>query len=746
MAVAVGCVRRRDHSHALVAADERGGAAPPLPPSIETPPPLLLQVLAGNAVTAVPVLACLNTIDATKLRRLHPALAVAVAEVPWADAATPVHDAARWRAALPATTSLKLDPTAWLYRKSVFAALGGVAMLDLGGCRSVIPVDAVVALLPPTLRALNVACCNLSEHASFTHLPALESLDCSITCAVMAGLACLPPSLRELRMRQCWLPDTTDFSHLTRLRVVTLTAVENPLNSASVASLPPSLEELDISCEDYDLLSEWSLMHLTRLRVLKAPFTDITDAAIARLPPSLNELDLGGCWELTSGVSFAHLTCLRTLSLCDTRTPISSAMLATLPASLVSLNLRGSIHTGSNREMLTPATVFPALPALRVLNVNDTSLDDAAIASMPAGLEELSMVRCHNVTQCASLDHLTGIRVLQSAGTDLSPATLAACRTRGCFAPADGTLAHKDRLIEALVALPDGRLVIDTYSSVALCAVAVGSTAVVAELGLCDWHVTALAVLHDDHRVAVGTSKYQYQHVAHHGIVVWDTRDAPHDKRDVTGVTIACDANISALAVAHNGWLVAGCGDGKLRVVDVDAGAVMATLGAHAAAVTAVAVLLDGRVASGTCNVHLWDLDTEECLSTLEGHTYAINSLVVLPDGRLASGSSDRTVRLWDTSSGACVRVLTGHTSEVQALAVLPGNQLASLSDDNSIRVWDTHSDASGAGGALARPPLIIARCARYLHRKALLPLPDNRLATGDSHDVHLWQLPLCST
>jgi len=74
---------------------------------METPPPLLVQVLGGNIVTAASVLACLNTANATVLRRLHPALAAAVAGVPWADAATPVHDTDRWRAALPAATALK---------------------------------------------------------------------------------------------------------------------------------------------------------------------------------------------------------------------------------------------------------------------------------------------------------------------------------------------------------------------------------------------------------------------------------------------------------------------------------------------------------------------------------------------------------------------------------------------------------------------------------------------------------------
>jgi hypothetical protein len=73
--------------------------------------------------------------------------------------------------------------------------------------------------------------------------------------------------------------------------------------------------------------------------------------------------------------------------------------------------------------------------------------------------------------------------------------------------------------------------------------------------------------------------------------------------------------------------------------------------------------------------------------STLQGHMNRVTVLAVLPDGRLASGSEGKTVRVWRPSTGECEAVLEGHTREVWALAVLPDGRLASGSEDNTMRV-----------------------------------------------------------
>src|SRR6516165_8353056 len=68
----------------------------------------------------------------------------------------------------------------------------------------------------------------------------------------------------------------------------------------------------------------------------------------------------------------------------------------------------------------------------------------------------------------------------------------------------------------------------------------------------------------------------------------------------------------------------------------------------------------------------------------LEGHFNGVTALCVLPDGHLASGSRgglwnrDSTIRLWDVASGTEAACLEGHARTVTALCVLPVGRLAS--------------------------------------------------------------------
>ena len=688
--------------------------------------PPVVQVLAGNSVTGPAVLFCLNTTDTRALRELHPAVAGVVAGVPWADKDTAV---VRWRAALPAAVGVRVDrlPREPDALAAAAAALAGTTRLDLNECGGD-ATAAVLALLPPSLRVLRVLQPRtLISGANLAHLTALESLECDNLCAHVDRL---PPSLCELHLHVFTgtLSPMADFSRLVALRVLSVS--DENLSSAAIASLPPSLEEFDV--DRARLPIGVSFAHLPRLRVLRGRHNDtINGDTVATLPPCMVELTLPWC---RVSLLFAHLHELQVLDV--SHSSCGDASLASLPPSLVTLDVSWCRH-------LTPTAVLPHLPALTMLTLNGTSVGDALVASLPAGLTTLGIVDCPRVTNGATFDHLPMLRELHGMGADLSPAALAACRARGCAAPANGVLRGHDRDVSCLAVLPDGRLASGDKG----CAVRLwdmerrGEASVVRGEGRQE--AAALAVLSDGLRLAVGYRVFGR-------IIAGDCLNGVtiHSVSTDGGVTSAHhveglrNTDVSSLAVLTDGRLAAGCGDGNVRVVDVDAATEVALLTGHTARVAALAVLADGRLASGSwdASVRVWDAGARACVATLAGYKAPVTALAVLPDGRLASGEEDGAVQLWDVSSAACEGELAGHSKRVTALAVLPDGRLASGSWDGTIRLWTVQRAAGSRLPVGYVPGRLLG--PNTIGVAALATLLDGRLASCDGNRVRLWHPP----
>ena len=638
--------------------------------------PALVRVLAGNPVTSTTIFACLNTVDAAPLRRLHPAVAGAVAGVPWCDMGTAVVDIVRWRAGLSAAVGMRLAQSTEvvaLMSEPAASALRGITHLDLRNCTFV--TDELLIRLPTSLRSLNVHSCNaLTPNASFAHLTTLAVLDCSETRVVSKWTVGLSRSLQELDITQA--PVTTDGV---------------------------------------------SLAHLSQLRVLRAAWSWLDTFMLASLPLSLLELHAPGCSRLTPATSFAHLTALRILDMAHSA--IGDASLASVSPTLVFLNARGC-------KNLTAAAALPPLPALRLLDVSDAGIGDALVASLPASLIELRLAGCRSVTTSATLHHVHALRLLHCIGTELAPTTLADCRTRGCAVrTASMLLRGHDNFVASLELLDDGQLASgDLGGEMWLWDVAVagGEAPAVLEGGNA---LYAMAALQDGRRLAAGTASWNGNEA---GIEVWDVRSVPPARH----ATINCFPGVWALAAMAGGRLAAGCDDGAVRIVDVDAGTVVATLAGHVGKVKALAVLPGGALASGSddAGVRVWDVAARACVATLRGHTGQVTSLEVLADGRLASGAGDGTVWLWDVGSHTCVGMLTACTGTVAALAALPDGRLAAGFSDGTIQLWDTRPAATAAAAGTSRaasavPVEVVSVLSGSVG--ALASLPDGRLACG---------------
>lgn len=142
----------------------------------------------------------------------------------------------------------------------------------------------------------------------------------------------------------------------------------------------------------------------------------------------------------------------------------------------------------------------------------------------------------------------------------------------------------------------------------------------------------------------------------------------------------------------------------------------------HESAVNAVAILKDGRLATGgeDGRIAIWKSGEPTPTLTFEGHTAPIVSLAASPDGNtIASASWDRTIRLWPLSGGA-PRVLEGHSQNVNGVAfTADGKTLVSAGYDATVRIWPL----DGAGS-----PIIVTLPAAL---NAIAIAPDGEIASA---------------
>lgn len=169
---------------------------------------------------------------------------------------------------------------------------------------------------------------------------------------------------------------------------------------------------------------------------------------------------------------------------------------------------------------------------------------------------------------------------------------------------------------------------------------------------------------------------------------------------------------VRAVAVSADGAMVAAAGGlpaqkGEVRVWDVKARQVVATIEGHTDCIYAAAFSPDGQMlatASYDKMIYMWDPRTGKQIRPLKDHIDAVYALAFTPDGsRLVSAGADRTVKIWDPRTGERLYTFSESTDGVNAIAISPdGKQVAGAGGDKTIRIW-----TMGATGGTLRTSLI---------------------------------------
>jgi len=127
-------------------------------------------------------------------------------------------------------------------------------------------------------------------------------------------------------------------------------------------------------------------------------------------------------------------------------------------------------------------------------------------------------------------------------------------------------------------------------------------------------------------------------------------------------------------------------------------------------------------------------------------HPGVPTALAVLPDGRVVSGSESGALRVWDVASGQALQVLEGHASEVNAVAVLDSRRVVSGSVDMSLRVWDVESGQALqvlGGYGYHQPPGAGSAEGQKLKVPAgsMAVLDSQRVVFGSEDGLRMWDL-----
>ena len=233
-----------------------------------------------------------------------------------------------------------------------------------------------------------------------------------------------------------------------------------------------------------------------------------------------------------------------------------------------------------------------------------------------------------------------------------------------------------DDWITKIAYLPDGRVVIDSWSGVRV------------------WNLQSeeqegASMEHEDNIASFAVTRKGAKIISSDdggGIKIWDVESHKlvktwtHEEKP-------------AIAISPDDQLIA-AGDYTVGIYTTEGERVNSALTGSRA--LSLSFSPDGnKLACGTQkDIRIYGVKTGTLvLGPLEGHDYEVIAVLWSRDGsRLFSASADKTIRCWNSGTGEQIgQPWTGHTDYILSLSLSPdGTLLASASPDKTVRFWDT--------------------------------------------------------
>jgi WD40 repeat protein len=160
---------------------------------------------------------------------------------------------------------------------------------------------------------------------------------------------------------------------------------------------------------------------------------------------------------------------------------------------------------------------------------------------------------------------------------------------------------------------------------------------------------------------------------------------------DVVRVTFPHPTGVRGIAWHPNGKLLAtACGDGQIRVWDIDAANLVAVFRGHQSVADHVEYSNDGRLLASTGwddSFRLWDVSGEQQLIyQFDGH----RQLRFTPDGKyLGIVRNGTNLGYYELATCDEVRSYDGRTGVIAAADVSHDGQLLAIACDDGVRIWD---------------------------------------------------------